>query len=118
MKKQTKIVIGILAVFTVAVTMSVAFAEPVSAKTFKSQEGYIWEIKDQKWEDMKIQAKNKYDHMKSIGSHTPGYSDSLNITVTLGNVKYQGIAFAVQNDRGVRCEVRGVLPDGGRLTGF
>ena len=74
MKKQTKIVIGILAVFTVAVTMSVAFAEPVSAKTFKSQEGYIWEIKDQKWEDMKIQAKNKYDHMKSIGSHTPGYS--------------------------------------------
>lgn len=44
------------------------------------------------------------------------YSDSVDVTVTKDGHSYQGVAFAVQNDHSIRCEVRKALPNGQRLT--
>ena len=117
MKKQTKIMIGILAVFVVAVTMSVAFAEPASAKTFKSQEGYTWEIKDSEWINMKRMAEAEYDNAVNQGrAMCRGFSNSHDVTVTKDGVKYDLMAFAVKNDHSMRCEVRGL--SSGYLTDY
>lgn len=116
MNRKTKVLIGIAAVFIVAMTLSVAFAGSSDAKTFKTSSGWEWKINGDKWETMKMQASDKYDEMKRIGSSYPGYSDTMNITVTKGGQTRQGIAMAVKNDNGIRCEVRGVLANGERLT--
>ncbi|WP_296880151.1 hypothetical protein [uncultured Methanobrevibacter sp.] len=118
MNRKTKILMAVLAVFVVGVTLGVAFAEPVNAKTFKTSSGYEWEIKNSTWNNMQKQAVNQYDHMKEVGSSYPGYSDSLNVTVMKDGQSFQGIAFAVKNGNETRCEVRGVLPDGERLNGY
>lgn len=116
MKRQNRILIGLLAVFIVGMTLGIAFAEPVDAKSFRSSNGYTWEIKNSTWDAMKKNAKEKYNHMREIVSSTPGYSNSVNVTVEKNGIKYEGIAMAVQNDNRLRCEVRGALPNGEYLT--
>ena len=109
MNKQTKVLIGVLAIFIVGMTLGVAFAEPVDAKTFKSPSGYKWKIKNSKWAKMKKKAKNEYKWFKKHGSSHPGYSNAVKVTVTKNGHKYKGTAFAVKNPRGIRCEVRGAV---------
>lgn len=108
MNKQTKILIGILAIFIVGMTLSVAFADPVDAKTFKGKSKYKWKIKNSKWKKMKKQAKKQYKWFKKHGSGMPGYSNGVKVNVYKGGYKYKGTAYAVKNPRGIRCEVRGV----------
>lgn len=108
MNKQTKIMIGVLAIFIVGMTLGVAFAEPVDAKTFKGKSKYKWKIKNSKWKKMKKQAKKEYKFFRSHGSGMPGYSKGVTVTVTKNGHKYKGTAYAVKNDYGIRCEVRGV----------
>ena len=64
---------------------------------------------------MKKQAKKEYKHMRKIGSSYPGCSHSVKVKVKIGGHIYSGIALAIKNDRGMRCEVRG-LPNGSRLS--
>lgn len=116
MNRKTKIIISLLAIFVIGMTLGIAFAEPVNAKTFKSSSGYKWEIKDSTWEKMKDKAYDEYNKMNEIGSSYPGYSDALNVTVTRGGHSYQGIAMAIKNNYGIRCEVRGADPYGEYIT--
>lgn len=116
MNKKTTILIGILAIFIVGMTIGVASASSEDVITFKSPNGYEWKLKASTWEQMKQKANEQYDHMRQIGSSTPGYSDSVDVTVTKNGVQYQGIALAIKNDNSIRCEVRGALPGGERLT--
>lgn len=109
MNKNTKIMIGVLAIFIVGMTLGVAFAEPVDAKTFKSPSGYKWKIKDSKWKKMKKQAKKNYKKMRKYGSSLPGYSNSVKVKVTKNGHKYTGYAMAIQNSHYLRCEVRGAI---------
>lgn len=108
MNKQTKILIGVLAIFIVGMTLGLAFAEPVDAKTFKSKSGYKWKIKNSKWSKMKKKAKKEYKRFKKHGSSHPGYSNGVKVTVMKNGHKYKGTAFAVKNSKNIRCEVRGV----------
>ena len=50
MDKQTKVLVAILAIFVIGMTMSVAFAEPVSAKSYKykGKKTVTCKIKDKK----------------------------------------------------------------------
>ena len=82
MNRHTKLLIGVLAIFIVGMTLGVAFAEPVDAKTFKSPSGYKWKIKDSKWKKMKKQAKKNYKWKRQRGGFTPGYSNGVKVTVT------------------------------------
>ena len=109
MNRHTKLLIGVLAIFIVGMTLGVAFAEPVDAKTFKSPSGYKWKIKDSKWKKMKNKAKKEYKWFKKHGSFHPGYSNGVKVTVTKNGHKYTGTAYAVKNSRYIRCEVRGVI---------
>ena len=115
MKRQTKILMGLLAIFVVGMTLGVAFGESGDMETFKSSSGYEWKIKSSTWQTMKKQANDEFDKRQEVGSITPGYSDSVDVTVTKDGNSYQGIAFAVQNDHSIRCEVRKALPNGERL---
>lgn len=116
MKRQTKILMGLLAVFVVGMTLGIAFGESGEMATFKSSSGYEWKIKSSTWETMKKQANDEFNKRQEVGSITPGYSDSVDVTVTKDGNTYHGIAFAVQNDHSIRCEVRKALPNGERLT--
>lgn len=116
MKRQTKILLGLLAVFIVGMTFGIAFAEPVNAKKFKSSTGYTWEIKDSTWEKMRNKAYDEYRHMNEIGSSYPGYSDGVDVTVTKGGHSYHGLALAIKNNYGIRCEVRGADPNNEYIT--
>ena len=116
MNKQTKIMLGVLAIFIVGMTLGIAFAEPVDAKTFKSKSGYKWKIKTSKWKKMKKQAKKQYKSMRKIGSSYPGYSNAVKVTVTKGKYKSTGYAMAIQNDYYMRCEVRGATKSGYYIT--
>ena len=115
MKRNTKIMIALLAIFIAGTALGTAFAQNTDIKTFKTSNGYEWKIKNETWETMKKEAAIQYNKMRDIGSITPGYSDSINITVTKGTMTFHGIAMAVKNDCNIRCEVRGVLPDGEHL---
>ena len=99
MNKQTKIMISLLAIFIVGMTLGNAFAGSEDMVTFKSSS-----------------ANDQYNKMRDVGSITPGYSDSIDVTVTKGGNTYHGVAFAIQNDHSIRCEVRKALPNGERLT--
>ena len=116
MNKQTKIMISLLAIFIVGMTLGNAFAGSEDMVTFKSSSGYEWKIKSSTWENMKKQANDQYNKMRDVGSITPGYSDSIDVIVTKGGNTYHGVAFAIQNDHSIRCEVRKALPNGERLT--
>lgn len=107
---------GLLAIFVVGMILGIAFGESGDVATFKSSSGYEWKIKSSTWENMKKKANNEYNKRKAVGSITPGYSDSVDVTVTKDGYSYQGVAFAVQNDHSIRCEVRKALPNGQRLT--
>ena len=114
MKRQTKILMSLLAIFVVGMTLGVAFGESGDIATFKSS-GYEWKIKSSTWETMKKQANDQYKNRQDVGSINPGYSDSVDVTVTKDGKTYQGVAYAVQNDHSIRCEVRKALPHGERL---
>jgi hypothetical protein len=58
MNKHTKIAICVLAVFVVGMTLSVAFAEPVSAKKYKNKKSITVKIKDGK-KTIKVKCKYK-----------------------------------------------------------
>lgn len=110
MNKHTKIVLAVLAIFIVGMTLSVAFAEPVSAKSFKSK-GYKWNIKNSKWNKMKKQANKYRKFFKSHGSDHPGYSKAVTVKVTKNGHSYKGYAMVVKNAKNqMRCEVRGATP--------
>ena len=64
MKRQTKILIGVLAIFIVGMTLGVAFADPVDAKTFKGKSKYKWKISNAKWNKMKKKAKKEASKLK------------------------------------------------------
>lgn len=108
MNKQTKILIGILTIFIVGMTLSVAFADPVEAKTFKCKK-YKWKIKDSTWNKMKKKAKKEYKSFKKHGISRPGFSNGVKVTVYKGSHKFKRTACAVKNSRGTRCELRGVI---------
>ncbi len=80
----------------------------ISVKKFKSKSKYSWKIKTSTWNKMKNQAKKNYNFFRKHGSAHPGYSNALKVTVTKAGHKYKGIAYAVKNSKGIRCEVRGV----------
>jgi hypothetical protein len=108
MNRHTKIVLCVLAIFVVGMTLGVAFADPVDAKTFKGKSKYKWKIKNSKWKKMKKKAKKEYKWLHKHGSSLPGYSKGVKVTVHKNGHKYRGTAYAVKNDYGIRCEVRGV----------
>ncbi|WP_405293981.1 hypothetical protein [Methanobrevibacter sp.] len=114
MNTHTKILIGVLAIFVVGMTLGVAFAEPVDAKTFKDK-GYKWKIKNSKWKKMKKQAKKNYKEMRKLGSSMPGYSKGITVKVTKNGYRSYGTALAIQNDYYLRCEVRGATNNGAYL---
>ena len=90
-------------------TLGTAFAEPVDAKKFKSPSGYKWKIKNSKWSKLKKQAKKRYKTAKKQGRAVViGYSNTVKVKVTKSGHKYTGIAMAIKNSKGIRCEVRGV----------
>lgn len=108
MNKLTKLTIAVLTIFIIGMTLSVAFADPVNAKTFKGKSKYKWKIKNSKWKKMKKKAKKEYKWLHKHGSGLPGYSKGVKVTVKKGGHKYKGTAYAVKNSKGIRCEVRGV----------
>lgn len=65
MKKQTKILICLLAIFIVGMTLSVAFAEPASAVKYKGKKSMTVTIKDGK-KTVKVKCKYK----KSLGEYS------------------------------------------------
>lgn len=75
MNRQTKLMISILAIFIVGMTLGVAFAEPVDAKTFKAY-GWKYKVSDKKWKAMKKQAKKNYkrNRKNAGGGWASGYS--------------------------------------------
>ena len=68
MNKHTKIILCVLAIFIVGMTLSVAFADPVDAKTFKGKSKYKWKIKNSKWSKMKKKAKKNINGSKNMGA--------------------------------------------------
>ena len=115
MNRKTAVLMIFTIVIITAVTLSAVSANPSELTTFKSDSGYEWQIETNMWEMMKDQASDNYDKMKRIGSIQPGYSNPIDVNVTKDGRTWQGIALAVKNDRGMRCEIRGVLPDGQRI---
>ena len=67
MNKHTKIAICVLAVFIVGMTLSVAFAEPVSAKKYKNKKSITVKIKDGK-KTIKVKCKYKKGYKQYLGS--------------------------------------------------
>lgn len=111
MNRKTKITIMVLSIFAVAMAMATIAAEPAVAKTFED-DGYKWEIKDNDWNLMKKSANEEYRHAEEQGRAIPrGFSYQKNVTVIKDGIEYDGIAFAVKNPTGIRCEVRGVAPE-------
>ena len=99
-------------------TMGAIASQPAAAKTFHDQ-GYTWEIKDSEWTNMKRMAKAEYKNGVEQGRAIPvGYSNPKNITVVKNGIKYEGIVLAVKNEKSIRCEVRGVLSEGGYLDDY
>ena len=113
------------ATITAPAKLSVALNEPEKLssakktvyKKFKGKSKYSWKIKMSTWVKMKKQAKKWYKRLRSVGSSTPGCSNSIKVIVKIGRHKYTGIAFAVKNYRGIRCEVRR-LPHGVRASNW
>ena len=58
MDKQTKVLVAILAIFVIGMTMSVAFADPVSAAKYKGKKSITVKVKDGK-KTIKIKCKYK-----------------------------------------------------------
>ena len=108
MQRTTKILIAVLVIFVIGMTLSVACSEPVSAKKFKSSDGYKWKIKNHKWKKMKKQAKKHYKFFRKHGSYHPGYSNGKYVKLTRYGSVYHGTAYAVKNYYGIRCEVRAI----------
>ena len=69
MNKHTKIAICVLAVFVVGMTLSVAFAEPVSAKKYKNKKSITVKIKDGK-KTIKVKCKYKKGYEQYLGCRT------------------------------------------------
>ena len=67
MKKHTKIVICVLAIFIVGMTLSVAFAEPVNAKKYKNKKYITVKVKDGK-KTIKVKCKYKKSYKQYLGS--------------------------------------------------
>lgn len=110
MNRQTKILIGVLAIFIVGMTLGTVFSEPVDAKTFKSPSGYKWKIKNSKWKKMKKKAKKEYKKAKKQGRMVViGYSNAVKVKVTKNGHTYKGTAYAIKNSKYIRCEVRGAV---------
>ncbi|MBO6123586.1 MAG: hypothetical protein J6P09_07075 [Methanobrevibacter sp.] len=84
MNKHTKILIGVLAIFIVGMTLSVVFAEPVDAKTFKAGKGYKFKVPTKKAKKLKKEAYKNYKksnmryaystHMYHVKVYKPGHS--------------------------------------------
>ena len=68
MDKQTKVLVAILAIFVIGMTMSVAFAEPVSATSYKYKgKNYITvKVKDGK-KTVKVKCKYKKSYKQYLG---------------------------------------------------
>ena len=58
MNKQTKLILAVLAVFVIGMTMSLAFADPVSAAKYKGKNSITVKVKDGK-KTVKIKCKYK-----------------------------------------------------------
>ena len=67
MNKQTKIVLAVLAVFVVGMTMSIAFADPVSAAKYKGKKSITVKVKDGK---RTVKVKCKYKSNKYSSSYS------------------------------------------------
>ena len=61
--EHTKIMLAVLSIFVIGMTLGVAFAEPVDAKTFKDY-GWKYKVSDKKWSKMKKQAKKQFKKNK------------------------------------------------------
>lgn len=110
MNNETRIMLLVLAVFVAGMTLGIAFAEPVDAKTFKSKSGYKWKISNSKWKKMKKQAKKEYKTAKKQGrAIAVGYSHGKSVKVIKNGHKYKGTAYAIKNSKNLRCEVRGAV---------
>ena len=66
MDKQTKVLIAILAIFVIGMTMSVAFAEPVSAAKYKNKKYLTVKVKDGK-KTIKVKTKYKSSYNQYLG---------------------------------------------------
>jgi hypothetical protein len=66
MNKHTKIVICVLAIFIVGMTISVAFAEPVEAKKYKSKNTITVKVKDKK-KTISVKCKYKSSYKQYLG---------------------------------------------------
>ena len=67
MKKQTKIVICVLAIFIVGMTLGVAFSQPVEAKKYKNKKTITVKVKDGK-KTIKVKCKYKKSYKQYLGS--------------------------------------------------
>ena len=67
MNRHTKIAICVLAIFIVGMTLSVAFAEPVSAKKYKNKKSITVKVKDGK-KTIKVKCKYKKSYKQYLGS--------------------------------------------------
>lgn len=67
MNRHTKIAICVLAIFIVGMTLSVAFAEPVSAKKYKNKKSITVKVKDGK-KIVKVKCKYKKGYQQYLGS--------------------------------------------------
>lgn len=66
MKRKTKILIAVLAIFIVGMTLSVAFAEPVNAKKYKNKNTITVKVKDGK-KTIKVKCKYKKSYKQYLG---------------------------------------------------
>ena len=66
MNKHTKIALAVLAVFIVGMTLSVAFAEPVSAHKYKNKNSITVKVKDGK-KTIKVKCKYKKSYKQYLG---------------------------------------------------
>ena len=67
MNKQTKIMLGVLAIFIVGMTLGVAVAEPVEAKKYKNKKSITVKVKDGK-KTIKVKCKYKKSYNQYLGS--------------------------------------------------
>lgn len=67
MNRHTKIAICVLAIFIVGMTLSVAFAEPVSAKKYKNKKSITVKVKDGK-KTIKVKCKYKKSYKQYLGT--------------------------------------------------
>ena len=66
MDKQTKVLVAILAIFVIGMTMSVAFADPVSAAKYKGKKSITVKVKDGK-KTVKVKCKYKKSYKQYLG---------------------------------------------------